>query len=172
MVQQLIADRRSWGMQQGAGRAMWVWSVESPGAIVEFAERRSLDELFVHVPWNVGAPDVAPLARLVEMAHPRGLRTSALGGAPGWLDDPEASSIGGCSRSWATNLFDRLHLDIEPAGELPDFTASVVERFVAVVRAVAEARPEGWPLAWMLGWWFRTVVAVATAMSSGPPRRR
>ena len=42
-----------------------------------------------HVPWNVGAPDVAPLARLVEMAHARGLRTSALGGAPGWLDDPD-----------------------------------------------------------------------------------
>lgn len=150
---------RSWGMQQGAGRAMWVWSVEPPGAIVEFAERRSIDELFVHVPWNVGAPDVAPLARLVEMAHARGLRTSALGGAPGWLDDPDGVVDRWLRPLVATNLFDRLHLDIEPAGELPDFTASVVERFVAVVRAVAEARPAGWPLELDVRFWYPEVPA-------------
>ncbi len=59
---------------------MWVWSVGSPAAIIEFARRRGLAELFVHVPRNVGAPDVVRLARLVEMAHAEGLRTSALGG--------------------------------------------------------------------------------------------
>jgi hypothetical protein len=138
---------------------MWVWSVESPGAIVEFAERRGLDELFVHVPWNVGAPDVAPLARLVEMAHARGLRTSALGGAPGWLDDPDGVVDRWLRPLVATNLFERLHLDIEPAGELPDFTASVVERFVAVVRAVAEARPAGWPLELDVRFWYPAVPA-------------
>ena len=138
---------------------MWVWIVDSPEAIVEFAERRGLDELFVHVPWDVGAPDVARLARLVEMAAARGLRTSALGGAPGWVDDPDGVVDRWLRPLVATNLFDRLHLDIEPVDELPGFTASVVERFVEVVRAVAEARPPGWSLELDVRFWYPEVPA-------------
>ena len=138
---------------------MWVWSVESPAAIVEFARRRGLAELFVHVPWNVGAPDVVRLARLVDMAHAEGLRTSALGGAPGWLDDPDGVIDRWLRPLVATNLFDRLHLDIEPEVALSEFTTSVVERFVAVVGAVAEARPAGWPLELDVRFWYPDVAA-------------
>jgi len=146
-------------MQHRPSRAMWVWSVESPAAIIEFARRCGLAELFVHVPWNVGPPEVVRLARLVEMAHAEGLQTSALGGATGWLDDP-----GGVINRWlrplvATNLFDRLHLDIEPEIALSEFTTSVVERFVAVVRAIAEAKPAGWPLELDVRFWYPDVAA-------------
>ena len=79
------------------------------------------------------------------MAHAHGLRTSALGGASGWLDDPDGVVEWWLRPLVATGLFDRLHLDIEPAGVLADLTAPVVQRFVAVVRTVAEARPAGWP---------------------------
>lgn len=138
---------------------MWVWRVDTPGAIVEFAERRSVDELFVHVPWNVGPPAVARLARLVEMAHARGLRTSALGGAPGWIDDPDGVVDRWLRPLVATDLFDRLHLDIEPAHELSDFTAPVVDRFVGMVRAVTKARPPGWPLELDVRFWYPQVPA-------------
>ena len=97
------------------GRATWVWQVDDPDELVGFASRRGLGELFVHVPVRVdGHRDLPRLVRLARAAHGRGIRLAALGGDPGWLDDPAAVATEWLTPALGTGLFDGVHLDIEP----------------------------------------------------------
>lgn len=143
-------------MAKRGGRAAWVWRAEHPDALMNFAAERRLRELFVHVPVGVGThPDLPDLVRLARAAHGRGMRVAAVGGDPGWLDDPAAVVTEWLATALGTGLFDGVHLDIEP-----DLTGRpVVDRFAAVVRAVAESVPSDIPLEADVRFWYPDVAA-------------
>lgn len=142
------------------GRAAWVWRVDDPDALVTFAAARRLDELFVHVPVRVDThPELPNLGRLARAAHARGIRVAALGGDPGWLDDPAAVVTEWLAPALGTGLFDGVHLDVEPHLTAPSASRPMVDRFVAVVRGVAESVPIGIPLEADVRFWYPDVPA-------------
>ena len=125
-------------------RASWVWTVEAPDEIIEFATQVGLDELFVHVPWAVDVdPARAPIVQLASAARQRGIRVAALGGAPEWVDDPAAVVSGWLNPALALGVFEAVHLDVEPDFTDIDGGSLVVERFLALVRLIATSMPDG-----------------------------
>lgn len=98
----------------GHRRSAWVWldhrQPHDPEALATFAGTTGVREVFVSVPW--AGPDgrvretVAALRRAVP-------RVSALGGSAEWAERPQLA------REWSVragtgDLFDGIHLDIEP----------------------------------------------------------
>jgi hypothetical protein len=94
---------------------MWVWDTSDPAAVVTLATSRGIGQLYAAVPPNVGtSPQLAQLRRLVELADAAGLRVDALGGDPGWVDNPTWVVNSWLKPALATGLFTGVHVDIEP----------------------------------------------------------
>jgi len=93
---------------------MWVWDRPGPAALVDFAHRQSVGDLFVSTPGGLASsPELRWFRRLRARTASAGLRLQALGAEPGWLDEPAAA------RAWqrqalGSGLFDGVHLDVEP----------------------------------------------------------
>jgi hypothetical protein len=95
-------------------RGMWVWNQPTPKTLVTFAQARGITELFVSVPNNL--PTSARLTwvkSVSKLAVPAGIRLQALGGDPGWIDDP-AAAVAWQDAALSTGLFSGVHVDIEP----------------------------------------------------------
>lgn len=139
-------------------RAMWLWSPADPAAVVPWATAQGVKEIFVAVPWQ---PTAAQLARLKELrgrTRAAGIRLSALGGDPAWALDP-ASAVAWRKRAGATGLFDGIHLDVEPY-LLPGWRTDqrrIVAGYLAMLDAVRAAGPE--PLEADVPFWLATVPA-------------
>src|SRR6478672_3245332 len=70
-------------------RAMWVWDWSDAGSVVRLARTREVDTLFVAVPADLTtSPSLTRVRDLVMQARSAGLHVDALGGDPGWVDDP------------------------------------------------------------------------------------
>ncbi|MCW2819229.1 MAG: hypothetical protein JWR42_2016 [Marmoricola sp.] len=142
----------------GAGsRAEWVWTRPSPRTLVDQARTNGVGELFVAVPPGLGSsPDLAWVRSVSDRAHAVGIRVAALGGDPGWIDDPGAGAAWARSAA-ATGLFDGLHVDVEPWVR-PDWTSrqpAVVEGYLEALRRLQEAT---WlPLEADVAFWLETV---------------
>lgn len=98
-------------------RAMWVWDTPEPEQLVAFAVAHGVDEIFLSVP--VRATSSLQLPRLrasITQAHAAGIRVSALGGDPGWIDDPSWAVTNWLTPALAVGGFDGVHLDVEPHG--------------------------------------------------------
>ncbi len=97
------------------GRAMWVWSWSDAGSVVQLAQSRGVDTLFVAVPPDLTTSPSLPRVRdLVTQARGAGLRVDALGGDPGWVDNPTWAVDHWVRPTIATGLFTGLHVDVEP----------------------------------------------------------
>ncbi|WP_330474272.1 hypothetical protein [Terrabacter sp. C0L_2] len=97
------------------GRAMWVWSWSDAGSVVQLAQSRGVDTLFVAVPPDLTTSSSLPRVRdLVTQARGAGLRVDALGGDPGWVDNPTWAVDHWVRPTIATGLFTGLHVDVEP----------------------------------------------------------
>lgn len=97
------------------GRAMWVWSWSDAGSVVRLAQSRGVDTLFVAVPPDLTTSPSLPKVRdLVTQARTAGLRVDALGGDPGWVDNPTWAVDHWVRPAVATGLFGGLHADVEP----------------------------------------------------------
>jgi hypothetical protein len=97
------------------GRAMWVWSWSDAGSVVQLAQSRRVDTLFVAVPPDLTTSSSLPRVRdLVTQARGAGLRVDALGGDPGWVDNPTWAVDHWVRPTIATGLFTGLHVDVEP----------------------------------------------------------
>ena len=117
-------------------RAVWVWTRPAAKTLVAWAAKRHVGELFVSVaPGFSTTADRDWLASVVTRAHADGIRVAALGGDPGWIDDPAAAT------AWvqevaASGLFDGVHVDVEPwvrsdwAGDQPAVVAAYLEVLV------------------------------------------
>ncbi|MEV6599180.1 hypothetical protein AB0M36_20345 [Actinoplanes sp. NPDC051346] len=95
-------------------RAMWLWGDPPAAEVVDWATRRNVSEIFVHV-----SPDVftnGDLARIQEMkarATPLKIKLRALGGDPAWVTD-HAAALRWQRTVVSTGLFSGIHLDVEP----------------------------------------------------------
>src|SRR6476620_2241352 len=98
-----------------AARAMWVWDTSDPQAVVSLATTRGIGQLYAAVPPHVdSSPKLAELRQLVVLADAAGLRVDALGGDPGWVDNPAWVVTSWLKPALATGLFTGVHVDIEP----------------------------------------------------------
>ncbi|MEV0563132.1 hypothetical protein [Dactylosporangium sp. NPDC050588] len=139
-------------------RAMWLWSQADPAAVVPWATGQRITEIFVAVPWQPTAAQLARLKDLRTRTRAAGIRLSALGGDPSWALDP-ASAVAWRERATATGLFDGIHLDVEPY-LLPGWTTDqprIVAGYLAMLDAVRTAGPE--PLDADVPFWLATVPA-------------
>lgn len=118
---------------------MWVWMHEAappdPAAVAALAAQQCVVEAFVSVPW--GGPTPATHERVAAL-RARGVRVSALGGDPSWTTGADA--VTWMQRATAADLFQGVHLDIEPwtrrdwtgrEGELLDGLARTVRDVAA-----------------------------------------
>ncbi|WP_344255817.1 hypothetical protein [Terrabacter carboxydivorans] len=97
------------------GRAMWVWSWSDPASVVQLAQSRGVSTLFVAVPPDLTTSPTLPTVRdLVTQARTAGLRVDALGGDPGWVDNPAWAVDHWVRPTIATGLFTGLHVEVEP----------------------------------------------------------
>ncbi|GAA2477517.1 hypothetical protein [Terrabacter carboxydivorans] len=98
-----------------SARAMWVWDTSTPVATVDLAVASGVGQLFVAVPPNVTtSPQLANLRTLSERARAAGIRVDALGGDPGWVDNPSWVVTYWLKPARSTGLFTGIHTDVEP----------------------------------------------------------
>ncbi|GAA2744341.1 hypothetical protein GCM10009868_21610 [Terrabacter aerolatus] len=96
-------------------RALWVWDTSTPDATVDLAVSSGIDQLFVAVPPNVTTSAQLPnLRTLSERARAAGIRVDALGGDPGWVDNPSWVVTYWLKPARSTGLFTGIHIDVEP----------------------------------------------------------
>lgn len=117
-------------------RAMWVWDTTDPGATVDLAVATGITRLYAAVPPNVGtSPQLADLTELVRQATAAGIRVDALGGDPGWVDNPTWVVTNWLRPALATGLFTGVHVDIEPYSTRAWSTkrATVVKRWLTTM---------------------------------------
>ncbi|MGO4603306.1 hypothetical protein [Terrabacter sp. 2YAF2] len=115
MVRSVAPSPPSSGAATTPGRAMWVWGWSDAGSVVRFARTRGVDTLFVAVPADLTtSPSLTRVHALVMQARSAGLHVDALGGDPGWVDDPTWAVDRWLRPAVATGLFTGLHVDVEP----------------------------------------------------------
>lgn len=129
-------------MTATAARALWVWVNESPppldAELSTFCARRRITDVFLSVPW--GGPTVHT-RRCATALRVRGIRVSALGGDPSWVEGDAA--VKWMQRSDQTGLFDSIHLDIEPwvRDDWAGNEAVLAAGLAHTIRAVAARTP-------------------------------
>ncbi len=95
-------------------RAMWVWDRPGVPALVDFARRHGVRDLFVSTPGHLAtSPDLPWFRSLRTQTSAAGIRVHALGAEVSWLDD-HAAAADWQQQALATGLFDGVHLDVEP----------------------------------------------------------
>ncbi len=95
-------------------RAMWVWDRPGVPALLDFAQRHEVQDLFVSTPGNLATSSDLPWFRsLRTRTTAAGIRVHALGAEVWWLDD-HAAALAWQRQVLATGLFDGVHLDVEP----------------------------------------------------------
>lgn len=115
MVGSVVLSAQASAAATTPGRAMWVWSWTDAGAVVQARLVRGVGTLFVGVPPDLATSASLPTVRdLVTRARAAGLRVDALGGDPGWVDDPTWAVDHWVRPTIATGLFTGLHVDVEP----------------------------------------------------------
>ncbi|MBC9821740.1 hypothetical protein [Terrabacter sp. MAHUQ-38] len=142
-------------------RAMWVWVWQDADSVVQLAQARGVQQLFVGVPPDVtSSSQLTRLRDVVTRARAAGLRVDALGGDPGWVDDPTWAVDHWVRPTLATGLFTGLHVDVEP-WTTPAWTSSqsttVTKYLMMLDRLVAAGG--GMPVEADIPFWFDEVKA-------------
>ena len=95
-------------------RAMWVWDRPQVKALVAFATKNGVQDLFVSVPADLPASGQLTWFRTLRtQTTAAGIRVHALGSETSWIDDVPAA-LRWQSAALGTGLFDGVHLDVEP----------------------------------------------------------
>ena len=143
-------------------RAMWVWSFGNAATTVKFAKARGITQLFVSVPDDVTTSSQLPRLRdLSSRARAAGMRVDALGGQPGWIDDPTWVVDHWLRPAIATGLFTGIHVDMEPY-TTPSWTsdrAGVVNRYLSTLTALSAAAGPTHPVEADIPFWFNQIPA-------------
>jgi hypothetical protein len=95
-------------------RATWVWHSPVPSDLVTWARRHAVVEVFLAVRADfVARGRLSYVREVVRQADESGIRVTALGGDPLWVDRPDDAAA--WMRAVAhVGLFDGVHLDVEP----------------------------------------------------------
>lgn len=171
-------------MTTGAVTAMWAWDnpvgvdVDPRGtgyapaaapALAAFAVDRGLRRVHLAAPWAAddGAIGAWYSAATAELAA-AGVRVSALGGDPGWLDAPDlAVAWAAAALRAARGGADAVQLDVEP-WTTPAWDADragVARRWLALLARVRAALPAGVALGVDAPWWLATTPGADRATS-------
>lgn len=146
-------------------RALWVWDTSTPAATVDLAVSTGIDQLFVAVPPNVTTSSQLPnLRTLSERARAAGIRVDALGGDPGWVDNPSWVVTYWLKPAKATGLFTGIHVDVEPY-TTPAWTtsqATVVAKYLTLLDTL-RANAGGAAIEADIPFWFNGIPAKTSA---------
>lgn len=112
---------------------MWIPSKNPPAEVplASFAASNRVQEAWVSVGWP--GPDAAT-RRVVSALRGKGITGHALGGDPGWVEDPTLA-VAWAKRVAEPGLFSGIHLDIEP-WTLPDWKQRADRLLVGLAQAV------------------------------------
>jgi hypothetical protein len=155
------------------GRAMWVWDTSTPEATVRFAVAHGVTQLYAAVPLRVDtSPQLAQLTRLVTSARAVGVRVDALGGDPGWVDDPAWVARTWLQPALATGLFAGVHVDVEPYSTTAWRTSRdrVVKRYLSMYDALRTSAGAT-PVEADIPFWFDEVPSGRTTLDREVLRR-
>ncbi len=145
-------------------RAMWVWDTSTPAATVDLAVSTGIDQLFVAVPPNVATSSQLPdLKDLVARARAAGIRVDALGGDPGWVDNPSWVVTYWLKPARNTGLFTGVHIDVEPYST-PAWTTdqpTVVAKYLTLLDKLKASAGTS-PIEADIPFWFNQVPAKAS----------
>ncbi|WP_347756221.1 hypothetical protein [Agrococcus sp. ProA11] len=138
-----------------APRAAWLWVHEAAppdaAAVAAFLAGQRVHEAFVSVP---GAGPSEHTRACVSALRDRGIRVSALGGDPSWVEGRGA--LRWMERATGGLVFDGVHLDIEP-WSTPDWAGNEDRRLAGLERAVRDvAAHTGLPVEVDLAPWLAT----------------
>ncbi|WP_270887461.1 hypothetical protein [Pedococcus sp. 5OH_020] len=156
-----------------APRAMWVWDTSTPAATVDLAVSRGIGQLYAAVPPHVdSSPELASLIDLSRRARAAGLRVDALGGDPGWVDNPTRVVDSWLRPALATGLFTGVHADIEPYTGTAWQTkqATVVKKYLATLDTLRTSAGSA-PLEADIPFWFDGVAANGSTLDREVLRR-
>ncbi|CAN7347046.1 hypothetical protein LJR027_001844 [Terrabacter sp. LjRoot27] len=146
-------------------RAMWVWDTSTPAATVDLAVSTGIDQLFVAVPPNLATSTQLPnITTLSNRARAAGIRVDALGGDPGWVDNPAWVVTYWLKPAKSSGLFTGIHVDVEPYSTPAWSTnqATVVSRYLTLLDKL-KASAGAAPIEADIPFWFNTIHAVASA---------
>ena len=164
------ADRAA---RPAADRAMWVWDTSHPQEVVTLATSRGIGQLYAAVPPHVDAsPKLAELQQLVALADAAGLRVDALGGDPGWVDNPAWVATNWLEPALSTGLFTGVHVDIEPytTSAWTKNRKAVVKKYLATLDTL-HAAAGGTPIEADIPFWFDEVAANGSTLDREIMRR-
>ncbi|HEV7148213.1 MAG TPA: hypothetical protein VGN48_14575 [Pedococcus sp.] len=154
-------------------RAMWVWDTSNPQATVALALDHGIGQLYAAVPAHVDtSAQLSQLKDLSQRATQAGIRVDALGGDPGWIDNPASVVDAWLRPALATGLFTGVHLDIEPY-TTPAWTTSrakVVKKWLATIDTLRSAAG-GAPVEADIPFWLDQVPANGSTLDSEIIRR-
>ena len=145
-------------------RAMWVWDTSTPAATVDLAVSAGIDQLFVAVPPNLTTSSQLPnIKALSDRARAAGIRVDALGGDPGWVDNPTWVVTYWLKPAKSSGLFTGIHVDVEPYSTSAWGTdqATVVSKYLTLLDKL-KASAGTYPIEADIPFWFNTVHAVAS----------
>jgi hypothetical protein len=152
---------------------MWVWDTSNPQATVSLALDHGIGQLYAAVPTHVDAsPQLAQLRDLSQRAAQAGIRVDALGGDPGWIDNPASVVDTWLRPALATGLFTGVHVDLEPYNT-PAWTTSrgkVVKKWLTTIDTLRSASG-GAPLEADIPFWLDQIPANGSTLDSEIIRR-
>ena len=149
-------------------RAMWVWDTSTPAATVDLAVSTGIDQLFVAVPPNLATSSQLPnIKALSDRARAAGIRVDALGGDPGWVDNPTWVVTYWLKPARNSGLFTGIHIDVEPYSTSAWGTdqPSVVSKYLTLLDKL-KANAGTSPIEADIPFWFNTVAATASGGAS------
>ena len=156
-----------------AARAMWVWDTSDPRSVVSLATARGIGQLYAAVPPHVdSSPRLTELQQLVTLADAAGVRVDALGGDPGWVDNPAWVVTNWLQPALATGLFTGVHVDIEPytTAAWTKNRKAVVKNYLATLDRLHTAAA-GAPIEADIPFWFDEVAANGSTLDREIMRR-
>ncbi len=156
-----------------APRALWVWDTSTPAETVALAQARGVGQLYVSVPVRLDiSPRLAEVRELSERARAAGLRVDALGGDPGWIDEPKRVADRWLRPALGTGLFTGVHVDIEPYTTPAWNTdrAGVVKRYLKTLDVLREAAGAA-PIEADIPFWLHEIPAAGSTLDREIMRR-
>lgn len=140
-------------------RAMWLWNWDSNDAVVDFAKRNNVTEIFTYAHPGF-LQDAALKSRLTDLSrkgNAAGIRMWAMGGDPSWVTQHDVA-LGWVRDVVSSGLFDGVHFDIEPHSQAGywDNQQTRNDAYLELLRDVNVAAGDA-TLDLSLPWWFHTI---------------
>ena len=142
-------------------RGLWVWDQADPVAVVAFALTHRVGRLFLAIPVDVtSTSELLRVQQTIVAAHAVGIKVDALGGDPGWVDNPDWVLTHWLTPALLVAGFDGVHVDVEPYGN-PSWVTDqrgTTTRYLQLLAALAAGSAQGGrPFEADVPFWFNTV---------------